>query len=146
LDQLRTSFDKSRSIFTGISSGISGFLATYRYFFPSEKKILGPDLTLIYNTAMAAMEIENSLPPELALHHDAMAAGDKLYAFGTYSGDNGGVHCLHWTKPDDIRPPLSHNRERDGSLSGDNREEDLPHSLRSQPRWAWERIPAPSAF
>jgi hypothetical protein len=73
----------------------------------------------VYNTETAAMEIENSLPPELALHHDATAAGDKLYPFGTYSGYSSGVHCLGWTEPDDIHQPLSDNHrdysESDGS-------------------------------
>jgi hypothetical protein len=52
-----------------------------------------------------------------------MAAGDKLYASGTYSGDSSGVHCLGWTEPDDIHQPLSDNHrdysESDGSRSDD---------------------------
>jgi hypothetical protein len=110
---------------------------------PSENSRRG--LTLVYNSETAAMEIENSLPPELALHHDAMAASDKLYPFGTYSGDSSGVHCLGWTKPHDIRQPLSDNHrdnsESDGSQSDDEWAwERVPHALRPQPRWAWERI------
>ncbi|KAM0908547.1 hypothetical protein ACQ4PT_015386 [Festuca glaucescens] len=86
-------------------------------------------LTLVYDMETAAMEIENSLPRELERCHEAMAAGDKLYAFRTYGVDDSALHCLRRTQPG----------------GGDSDEEGLPHGLvsRPQPRWAWERIPVP---
>ncbi|KAM0916406.1 hypothetical protein ACQ4PT_010192 [Festuca glaucescens] len=83
------------------------------------------------------MEIETSLPRELDTQYDAIAAGEKLYAFHTFGGDEGVFHCLGRTEADGIRP-----------IFGDDSEEEevyLPQGLRMQPqpRWAWERIPAP---
>jgi hypothetical protein len=80
LDQFRTSFDKSRSVFTG-------FLATYLYFFLNEKKILAayvPDDVV----AKASLRIEDPLGRCPA----AVWVSDDAYTFPARSGRS-------WTLP-----------------------------------------------